>query len=220
MQSHEQRPNQGRRPDFPRLLGGNLCLDFVNTIEGRIGPHPEEFLNSYEDVVHWGGHVNLLNPAQGSALLEASERSPEAAAACFESAIALREALHRIFLAQAHNTQPSQDDLDILKRAYLNALSYAHLSQTPDGYEWQWRADELALERVLWYVAAAAEELLRSSDAQRVKECTGANDCGWLFLDASKNRSRRWCSMEGCGSRVKMRRQYAKRDKKRPKNSQ
>lgn len=208
---HKQRPKQGRRADFPRLLGGNLCLDFVNTIEGRIGPDPEEFLNNYPDLVHWGEHVNLLDTAQSSALLDEAEKSPVAAAACFETAIALREALHRIFLAQAHDGQPPQDDLELLKRAYLNALSHADLSQTADGYEWQWRAEELALERVLWYVAQAAIELLSSSDVERVKECPGAHDCGWLFFDASKNQSRRWCSMEGCGSRVKMRRQYAKK---------
>jgi predicted RNA-binding Zn ribbon-like protein len=219
IQSHEQRPKQGRRPDFPRLLGGNLCLDFVNTIEGRIGPSPQEFLNTCEDVVHWSEHANLLDPAQCSALLDEAEKSPKAAVACFETAIALREALHRIFLAEAHDTQPSQDDLNILKQAYLSGLSYADLPWTPDGYQWQWRADELALERVLWHVAQAALELLSSGDVQRVKECPGAHDCGWLFFDASKNRSRRWCSMEGCGSRVKMRRQYAKKKGKSPKNS-
>lgn len=212
-QSHKQRPKEGKRSDFPRLLGGNLCLDFVNTIEGRLDQHPEEFLHNYEDVVHWGEHVNLLRAAQATALLEASRELPEAAVDCFESAIGLREALHRIFLAQVYKKQPSQDDMDILKQAYLNALSYADLAPTPEGYRWQWRADGIALERVLWHVAQAAIELLSSSDVQRVKECPGANDCGWLFFDASKNLSRRWCSMEGCGSRVKMQRYYAKKNK-------
>ncbi len=205
-----QRPKQGRRSDFPRLLGGNLCLDFVNTIEGRLDPHPEEFLHGYEDVVHWGEHVSLLNPAQAATLLEEAKKLPDAAVACFERAIALRDVLYRIFLAQAHHTQPSQEDVNFLKQTYLNALWRAELSPTPQGYQWEWPANEVALERVLWVVAQAAVELLCSSDGQRVKECPGANDCGWLFFDASKNFSRRWCSMEGCGSRVKMRRQYAK----------
>jgi predicted RNA-binding Zn ribbon-like protein len=201
------------------LLGGNICLDFVNTIEGRISPAPEEFLNNYQDLVHWGEHVKLLDTAQRSALLDEAEKSPAAAAACFESAIALREAIYHVFLAEAHHTKPSQSDLSMLKQAYLNALRHADLSRTADGYEWRWRADELGLDRVLWYVAAAAVELLGSSDVERVKECPGAHDCGWLFFDASKNRSRRWCSMEGCGSRVKMRRQYAKKKGKESKNS-
>jgi predicted RNA-binding Zn ribbon-like protein len=210
VQPHKQRPKRGRRADFPRLLGGNLCLDFVNTIEGRRDPHPTEFLRSYEDVVHWGEHVSKLNRTQTVMLLEAAKASPEIATICFERAIALREALHHIFLAQAHNTQPPQGDIDHLKHTYITALSHAELSQTLQGYKWQWPTDEVALEAILWSVALTAVELLCSSDVRRIKECPGADDCGWLFFDASKNRSRRWCSMEGCGSRVKMRRQYAR----------
>jgi predicted RNA-binding Zn ribbon-like protein len=210
-QLHKHRQKQGRRADFPRLLGGNLCLDFVNTIEGRRDPHPVEFLHRYQDVVHWGEHVSMLTHGQAARLLKAASASPELAAACFEWAIALREVLHRLFLAQAHQTKPSQSDINHLKQIYITALSHAELSQTPQAYQWQWSAAEGALDAVLWAVARAAVNLLCSSGVQRVKECTGADDCGWLFLDASKNNSRRWCSMEGCGSRVKMRRQYARK---------
>jgi predicted RNA-binding Zn ribbon-like protein len=211
-QPHKQRSKQGRRSDFPRLLGGNLCLDFVNTVEGRLSPHPQEFLNNYADLVHWGEHVNILSSDQASFLLERAKTLPADALACFNRALALRTALHRIFLAQVHHTQPSHADLDILKQAYLNALWFAELSPAPEGYRWHWRSEEIALESVLWDVAQAAVTLLCSNDVHRVKECPGANDCGWLFFDTSKNLSRRWCSMEGCGSRVKMRRQYAKKN--------
>lgn len=210
-QLHNQRLNQGKRADFPRLLGGKLCLDFVNSIEGRRDQQPVEFLRSYEDVVHWGEHASVLNPAQAEALLEAAGQSPDVAAECFERAITLREALHRIFVAQAHSVQPTQEDMQHLKHIYIAALNHAELTQTPQGYIWQWLADEIMLDIVLWTVARAAVELLCSEEVQRIKECPGANDCGWLFFDASKNNSRRWCSMEGCGSRVKMRRQYARK---------
>ena len=208
---HKQRPKLGKRVDFPRLLGGKLCLDFVNTIEGRLDPHPIEFLHSYEDVVHWGEHTSMLNRTQAAALLEAVKESPEKATAYFERAIAFREALYRIFLAQAHKAQPPQTDIEHLKGAYIEALSHARLSQTPHGYEWLWTDNDVTLEALLWSVISAAVDLLCSSDVERIKECPGANDCGWLFFDGSKNRSRRWCSMEGCGSRVKMRHQYARK---------
>jgi predicted RNA-binding Zn ribbon-like protein len=210
-QPHSQRPKRGKRADYPRLLGGNLCLDFVNTIEGRLDPHPVEFLNSYEDVVYWGEHVSMLNRAQVATLLEVAKASPEIAAIHFEKSIALRDALYHIFLAQARNMQPPQSDIDHLKHTYISALSHAILSRSPQGYQWQWSIEEFALDSMLWSIARAAVELLCSCDVQRVKECPGVNDCGWLFYDASKNRSRRWCSMEGCGSRVKMRHQYARK---------
>ena len=66
-----------------------------------------------------------------------------------------------------------------------------------------------ALDSLIWTIAHSAMTLLTAGDLTRVKECPGTNDCGWLFYDISKNGSRRWCSMEGCGSRVKMRRLYA-----------
>ncbi len=75
---------------------------------------------------------------------------------------------------------------------------------------WTWDADIRALDRMLWPIVSSAIELLTSHDLRRVKECPGAGDCGWLFFDTSKNGTRHWCSMEGCGSRVKMRRQYAR----------
>ena len=209
---YETHPKQGKRSDFPRLLGGNLCLDFVNTIEGRISRHPEEFLHSYKDVVHWGEHVNLLNSVQATALLKEAKQSPETADNCFRKAISLRETLYRTFLAHARGLQPLQEDVNFLKQTYLDALENAELYPTPNGYRWKWRTDPIPLEQILWYVVDAAVELLSSDNAQRVKECSGANDCGWLFYDESKNLSRRWCSMEGCGSRVKARRQYARKN--------
>ncbi len=69
----------------------------------------------------------------------------------------------------------------------------------------------MALDRPLWAIASSAVEVLTRDELGQIKECTGTNDCGWLFYDTSKNASRRWCSMEGCDSRVKMRRWYARR---------
>jgi predicted RNA-binding Zn ribbon-like protein len=208
---HKQRPKQGKRADFPRLLGGNLCLDFVNTIEGRLDQHPIDFLHSYQDVVHWGDHASMLNAAQVKTLLDVAKSSPQLAARSFESAIELREALYRIFLAQAHKEQPPQGDIDYLQQSYITALSHAKLTQMPQGSQWHWQTSNESLDTLLWSITHAAVELLCSSAVQRIKECPGADDCGWLFFDESKNRSRRWCSMEGCGSRVKMRHQYARK---------
>lgn len=209
-ESQKQRPKQGKRTDFPRLLGGNICLDFVNTIEGRLDHHPVDFLRSYEDVVHWGEHVNMLNVTQAAKLLEVAKSSSELTAGYLERTIELREALYRIFLAQARKEQPPQGDIDHLQQVYITALSHAKLLQTPQRYQWHWQTNGNSLNTLLWTIAHAAVELLCSTDVQRIKECPGADDCGWLFFDTSKNRSRRWCSMEGCGSRVKMRHQYAR----------
>ena len=90
-------------------------------------------------------------------------------------------------------------------------MSGATLVPADERFTWEWRPDEQRLDQLLWPVARSAVELLTTGDPRRIKVCENPYGCGWLFYDGSKNGSRRWCSMEGCGSQVKMRRQYAKR---------
>jgi predicted RNA-binding Zn ribbon-like protein len=208
---NKQTRGQGRSGDLPRLLGERLCLDFANAVEGPISQHPEEFLRSYADLVQWGWHAGALAEAEAGHLAAEAERRPADAAEVFGRALELREAIYRTFRAVARGEAPPQAELDRVREEYLAALGGARLVAGEGGYSWAWDDDPGALDRVLWPVARSAVELLTSAELGRVKECPGAGDCGWLFLDTSKNGTRRWCSMEGCGSRLKMRRQYAKR---------
>ena len=208
---NKQTRGQGRSGDLPRLLGGQLCLNFANTVEGPISQHPEEFLRSYADLARWGWHVGMLAEGEAGHLAAEAERRPVDAAEVFERALELRGAIYRVFRAVARGEAPPQAELDLVREEYLAALGHARLVAAEGGYGWAWDDDRGALDRVLWPVARSAVELLTSAELGRVKECPGAGDCGWLFLDTSKNGTRRWCSMEGCGSRIKMRRQYARR---------
>lgn len=210
----DTRPNkrsrgQGRTQDFPRLLGGRLCLLFANTVEGPISNRPVDFLVGYTELARWGWHAGALQEAELAQLLAAAEREPEAAAAVFRRAVALRDATDRLFRAVAHGEPPREGDLACVWEEHAQAVAHARLAPTGDGYDWSWKEPD-DLGRPLWPVARSAVELLTDGDLRRVKECPGADDCGWLFYDTSRNGARRWCSMEGCGSRVKMRRHYAR----------
>lgn len=205
---------QRKRAGFPRQLSGNICLEFANTLDMRNSPRPIEYLTGYQDVVAWGQHVGLLQDAQAAQLLEQAARDPGAGAAVFNRSIELREALYRIVRSVAHHQAWQAEDMQLLKQHYLNALTHLSLRQAGAQYEWQPDEQATALDQMLWPVALAAIELMRSHMLARVKECPGAGDCGWLFLDTSKNGTRRWCSMESCGSRVKMRRQYARKQQR------
>lgn len=211
MASNQQTRGQGNVPTFPRLLGERLCLDYVNSIEDPLGDHAEDFLLDYPALVRWVFHVDLLSDDAAERLRLVGERRPDAAAATFARAIALRDALTRAFRAIAHGDPPSAANLRRLRAEYLAALGHARLGTDGGGYDWAWDAGDLALDRPLWHVARSAVDVLTGDDLTRIKECPGAGDCGWLFYDTSKNGSRRWCSMEGCGSRVKMRHYYARR---------
>jgi predicted RNA-binding Zn ribbon-like protein len=209
MNQNKRTRKRGADPTFPRLLGDRLCLDFANTIEGPHSGHPEEFIFDYADLIRWGRHVGILSHADVERLITEADSRPDEAAGVFARALALRAAITRIFSAVAAKSEPEQADLELLQGEYLRDLVQTRLEPGRDTYAWRW-SDDAALDRPLWEVARSAIDLLTRDDLKRVKQCPGAGDCGWLFYDTSKNASRRWCSMEGCGSRVKMRNQYAR----------
>ncbi len=194
------------------LLGGPLCLDFVNTFEDRLGEYPQDFFTGYPDLVHWSYAVELFTEHEATQRLAASARWSTEATRIFEQALALRETIYRVFSAIARTTLPAGADLDALKEIYTQTMVHASLTPTDEGFVWNWieQEREEALDFPLWSVICSAVDLLTSSEVKRVKQCPGV-DCGWLFLDSSKNGSRVWCSMEGCGSRAKMRRQRARK---------
>lgn len=194
-----------------RLLGGKLCLDFTNTVDPRLGNHPHDLLGDYTDLVHWSLHAGLLTEGEAEQLLREAAHHPTEASKIFERAIVLREAMYRIFSSLARGMVPETPDLDTLKAAFINAMTLAQLIPTTHGLQWDWVERKNALDQMLWPVAFSAVELLTSEVVKKVKECPGVGDCGWLFLDTSKNGSRRWCSIEGCGSRAKIRRQSARK---------
>src|SRR4051795_724211 len=217
----------GRR-DIATLdrCGGDLALDFANTLGGlREGPWDDEWLHGYDDLADWARHAGALAPTDAAALRRRAAAHPRAAAAAYARAIALREKIHRgraagparaaaaayaraialreqshrVMAAVAAGDAPAAADLDALRAAYAGAVAHAALTTRGDRADFSWSGD--GLDRPLWPVALAAVDLLRSDRLARLKQC---RNCRWLFLDASKNASRRWCSMAHCGTGAKV----------------
>ena len=197
-------------PEGLNLLGGRLCLDFVNTVDPRVGENRQDYLSSYAAYLAWGVHVGVLTGEQAQQLHQEAAERPAEAGAVVDAAVTLREALYRLFATASEGDAPAAADLSILNDALSAALARLRVVPVDDGFDWDWEEDPHALDRVLWPVARSAAELLTSGEIRRVRECP-AERCGWLFLDLTKNHSRRWCSMEGCGSRAKARRYYQRR---------
>jgi predicted RNA-binding Zn ribbon-like protein len=187
-----------------RVVGGNLALDFVNTQDGD---PPLECLRDYGDLVAWSVWVGLLTAGEGELLRGESERGSEDAGVAYRDALELRGALYGVFRAVAEGGDAPWRGLEILRGYEREALSRGTLVQGDRGFDWEWK-DGRDLARMLWPVAHAATELLTSGDLDRLKLCAG---CYWVFLDASRNHSRRWCTMEVCGTDEKKRRYVAKR---------
>jgi predicted RNA-binding Zn ribbon-like protein len=199
----------GLRIEDMDLVGGELCLDFVNTANLREGGPLRDRLRVYGDLVRWGERTGALDVATAKRLLLTAGRDPAEAERVLERSRTLREAMYRVFHRWRRAEAPAPEDVELVSRAGAEATAAQQLVTDADGFELHWPETD-ALDRVWWPAATSAVALLLSPDLARVKEC-GADDCDWLFLDVSRNRSRRWCDMKECGNRAKARRHYARR---------
>jgi predicted RNA-binding Zn ribbon-like protein len=201
------------------LSGGASCLDFVNTVGGRGREAPVERLRGYADLVAWARQAGLVDARRAAALARRGAERPREAARALTAAVELREALFRLFAAAAAGRRPPAADLAVLNRWLPRALGRLRLALTGptgragrpgDAFVWRW-ADEPAarreLDAPLWPVARSAADLLAGGELSNLRECAAAG-CRWLFLDRSRNHSRRWCDMKACGNREKVRRHY------------
>ncbi|MEO3745349.1 ABATE domain-containing protein [Plantactinospora sp. B5E13] len=190
-----------------RLVGGNPALDFVNTRSGPPdGPPDDDTLTGYPELVAWGRYAGVLDTTAAATLDRLAGEDPDAAQAVFARSLRTRDLLDEIFRALAADGNPSTSALARLRDDEADALAHAELDPgTP--YAWTWH-DDRTLVRPLRPVVHAAVQLLTTGTLDRIKGCGG---CRFVFVDESKNRSRRWCSMDDCGTAEKIRRYVAAR---------
>lgn len=190
------------------LIGGALCLDFTNTVSGlHEGEHEREHLGTYEHLVAWAAHAGAVPPAEAKMLLARAREDSAGANRALHRALGVREVVHQIFAAIARGVPLPERTLDSLNAALAEALRHARVIERDDGFIWSWDDFTLRLEAPFWPVLRSAAELLTTGQLDRIKQCPYPH-CGRLFLDHSKNKSRRWCEMSVCGNRTKARRHY------------
>jgi predicted RNA-binding Zn ribbon-like protein len=176
---------------FLTMTRPDLCLDFANTRYWRGQVAPTETLNGPADLASWTKAPKAPSPRE------------------FEQAIALREALYRLFDAQAQGRPAAPRDLEALNQALAHAPVRKALRRGRSGYEWEVDARSGTALALLAPVLWSAGDLLAGPRLDRVRRCANP-ECGWLFLDDSRAGKRRWCSMSACGNRAKARRHYHK----------
>ena len=181
--------------------GATWRWDLANTLSRRPTADPREDLREYADLVEWGLQAGSIAPAGGTRCARGPPGAPSGARRPGAGARAAR-AIFAVFSAVAGNRALPAPALDRVNAALPAALARLRLDRT--GALWTW-ADGGDFDRVLWPVVRAAALLLTGPDRQYVRECA-ARDCAWLFLDRSRNGTRRWCDMAVCGNREKARR--------------
>jgi predicted RNA-binding Zn ribbon-like protein len=190
-----------------RCPGGALCLDFCNSGQGGRARR-EEWITGFADLIDWLEAAEAVTKVQAARLRAAGVRSPQAAQALWLRAIEFREALARILLARREGRPVPGEDLSTIDAEYGRTASFARLSSTGDGYQWSLDSTAAALDAALQPLVQSAAGLLTSNRLERVRRC-GNPTCYWLFLDETKNCSRRWCEMASCGNLMKVRRHRA-----------
>ncbi len=192
-------------------VGGAPAVDFTNTVTWAPGGLENERLGEYSDLVDWAQVAGIVSASEAERLKAVAASSPAAAREATGRAHQLRKVLHEVLVAGSGGTVPAAKVAARFDTALAQAA--ARLTLRPEGDKWVWgwrqrRADDLT--DILHPIAWAAAQLLTSDERKFLKQCA-ADDCGWLFLDRSRNHARRWCDMRVCGNNAKARRFYHRR---------
>ena len=189
------------------FLGGDLSLDFVNTVHDRHEEPLRDLLQNYMDLVTWVYFGGAISDSQKEKLLKLGLENQEEADQIYNDALQLREMFYDFILKLINQDKVSSANLQLINQWLSRAFSNLELVQLNSHFVLDWNTENFELESVLWPIIRAFADLVTSEDINRIKQC---GNCGYLFVDSSKNKSRRWCSMEICGNRVKARR-FAKK---------
>ena len=190
-----------------QLLAGHPALELANTLDLRFSAKSKELLPVYGHLLRLVAQLGLLTSKQARKLLRSV--SEEDARRVLASAVELREALASFLYGHIDGVKPRGPEIELLERHFRAAAHQRRLRPSDGHLLWCWSGVEQQAEIPLWKLAQAAADLLVSNDVELVKEC-GDPSCRWLFLDTSKNNTRRWCDMKTCGNRMKARRHQAR----------
>jgi predicted RNA-binding Zn ribbon-like protein len=189
-----------------KLNAEHVALDFVNTLDDRYAPGgPHELLPFYADLIRFCRQATILTHAEAARLSVLSGASQEKA---LRSAIELRELLARVFYRWVEGRSPAAEDRIALEQWSAACARHRELRWKNEHFEWTWKALAADAEAPALLLAQRGLDLLIGDEPPRLHTCA-SETCRWLFLDTSKNRTRRWCDMKICGNRAKARRYSA-----------
>jgi predicted RNA-binding Zn ribbon-like protein len=174
-------------PYRPELIGGHLALDLVNTVAWRLDP--ERIVDRFAEL-----------PNVGLWLVAAAVTAAKPTRRLRDELVTARETAYDVLAPLAHDEQPGAGPVEALHELIAGVTGSSSIELEP----FRWRAGGPAQ-----VVRLAVWRLFEDEDLGRLR-CCDDDGCGWLFLDRSKNGSRRWCSSADCGNRARGRRHYQK----------
>jgi predicted RNA-binding Zn ribbon-like protein len=183
------------------------CIYFANLVLWRNSDQPRERLTGVDMLLRFASLTGIFDDGELAAMRQRAEESPEEAQAALERAKVAREVMYRILFSCANQLQAAPADVALLNDTVAEAQAQVQLAPTgeTERFEWRWKSQTPQFDMVLWAAARSAAELLTSEELNKVKSCPGEG-CGYLFMDLSRNGKRRWCEMDVCGNRHKVKR--------------
>jgi len=200
----------------PRIVGGDVALDLINTVAPRPATaEATDWLDSPAALLHWACRVGLVTDAEAEGVSSAWAAEPASAVQAWHSTVDIREALYTVLAAALGSSEPVDGAVAELERLALRwsaATARSSLRLGGPGEPPAVLAVAAGALLIPDRLAYAAIDLTRTADLSQLRACPVAEGgCGWLFLDHSRNRSRRWCAMEDCGTQAKSRRLTTRR---------
>ena len=193
-----------------KFVGGDVSLDLINTVDWTEDGPVHERITDYRRFVEWAKGAGIISVSDEKSLLRLAKSHPEAAAKAYAKVIELRSFLQRLFRSVADG-QRSEILFEEFNKRLVDVLSRLRIAPAKGRggggkvADWSWSGFDEHLDSVLWQVIRSAAELLTSDESARIRSCDGP-DCGWMYVDRSRNHLRRWCEMETCGTAAKTRR--------------
>jgi predicted RNA-binding Zn ribbon-like protein len=201
----------------PFELHGDPALDLVNTLDNRFSkPNdpafarpPEELLKTYNDLLRFLTQSELLTESKARELrhLASPATKREQVSQVLYEARAFREHLAAVTYALVDGLEIPKASLAVLDASIKQATVHRRLVSEDTLLTWRWNGTVRDLASPLWLLGQAAADLLLSENASWIRSCA-AETCRWLFIDTSKNHTRRWCNMKICGNRMKAHRYH------------
>ena len=186
-----------------------FCLAFANTAAWHASPHPEEGITSLNDLIDWEEAIGILSQGQAVALRSMADEDSTGAESARLVAIAFRETVYRVFAAISGQYTPAAADVARITDVLQWGMSKAGLIESGGRFSWAWNEVDYGFDRLLWPAAHSAARLLTDEKLlSSIRQCADDRGCGVLFVDRTRNHSRRWCSMKSCGNRAKAQRHY------------
>jgi predicted RNA-binding Zn ribbon-like protein len=185
--------------------GGCLCFDFINTVSSRREETIIEYLPYYADLLTLYARQKALPATLLAALDTHAEKKPQEARKALAEIVVSRENMYQLFSTLAAGKTVPSEVLDTFNVDLPKLFSHLQFQNKEGLPQLTWKIESTDLYLPFRLALKSAYDILTTEEPRRIKECPA---CGWLFLDHSKNNSRRWCDMQVCGSIDKSKRYY------------